>query len=489
MDGWRHAPKGTYLTSAGRTPQRVVVITSNASVAHVFDRESSNKRLNSDGHTFVTTMASLTADQVSPSRLLQLPREIRDLIWECAIVRDTIPIDCAVFEGPGYRRHTGYPCPYSPQLREAYPLHRKVTWRRTWSLPVYDLKVDIQGGTWMEPKRARMTYQLASPCARPNERRTEDKIAIQLLQVCRTISTEAKPLFYSKNVFSFTGRFPISTALAFLQDRPAAALSQLSSIEMVLTEDNNMRGTPEAHFPSVTRSSDCLVLQYAFQYFTDLCTLLSSSAIRLRRLYLTIESLSSYGDSQPEVLSDCLAWEVEKCSSARPWVASWIQPLLQIESLETIKVYWISDRPRVRRMSDTLSLMQHSMLKNENTSPCHGGHAMRSHELDFSIYKSHCDHTMTTLIFDPRAEHLECGECSCENRPAGLQQLSEESPAAMKSFYKCGVATWKEHQSSYTGHRSAYTAYCELISSCSPRKARRKSSACAVHWIADSRNM
>lgn len=292
----------------------------------------SKYRLSIETNTFFAnlpevTMCSMPADeQFQASRLLQLPREIRDLIYEYALVRDTVPIDCAVVEGPGYRRHTGFPCPYSPQLHKAYPLTSPRVHRSTWFLPIYDLKVDIEGGTWMEPKQAQMTYQLGQPCARPNGKQHHDKIALQLLLVCQTICREARQVFYKKNVFSFTGKFPISTALTFLQDRSVTAQALLSSIEILLTEDNNMRGTAEAHFPPTKRSSDCLVLQHAFHYFTALCNLLSSNPVHLRQLYLTIESSSSYGDSQPKSLPECLTWELEKSDAGRPWIASWINP-------------------------------------------------------------------------------------------------------------------------------------------------------------------
>ena len=412
------------------------------------------------------------------SPLLELPRELRSLIWEHAVVRETIPIECAVVKGPGYRRHTGYPCSYSPQLHDAYPLTRKVIHRTTWPLPIYDLKVDIQGGTWMEPKQAWMTYQLAQASSRPINATKRDKITIQLLQVCRAIHSEARPLFYNKNVFSFTGAFPISTALIFLQDRPVEGLSRLSSVELLLTEDNNMRGTAEAHFPPTTRSSDCLVLQHAYHYFTDLCTFLSSSTIHLRKLYLTIESLSSYGDSQPESLLDCLTWELEKSGLARPWIASWIQPLLAIKSLEEIGVYWVSDRPRIRRMSDTLATMQEAMLKQPKLVRADN---LKGHALDFSILRSCYDLFSTMIVIDSETEDLQCGDCSCEDRLDFLEHIANDTSGVKRAFYRCGVATWKEHQTCYTGFRSAYTAHCQLKSSFFSRSARRASSGCRLH--------
>ncbi|OSS46540.1 hypothetical protein B5807_08569 [Epicoccum nigrum] len=415
------------------------------------------------------------------SPLFGLPRELRNLIWEHAVVRETIPIECAVAKGPGYRKHTGFPCTYSPQLHDAYPLARKVIHRTTWPLPIHDLKVDIQGGTWMEPKQAWMTYQLAQASSRPNYKTNRDKITIQLLQLCRAINSEASPLFYNKNVFSFTGAFPISTAFIFLQDRPVEGLSRLSSVELLLTEDNNMRGTAEAHFPPTTRSSDCLVLQHAYHYFTDLCILLSSPTIHLRRLYLTIESLSSYGDSQPESLPDCLTWEHEKSDLSRPWNASWVQPLLKIKSLEEIGVYWVSDRPRVRRMSDTLSTMQEAMLKQQNLERMD---KPKGHALEFSILRSCYDLFSTTIVFDPRTEDFQCGDCSCEDRLDFLEHIVNDTSATKKAFYRCGVATWKEHQTCYTGFRSAYTAHCQLGSSFFSRNTRRESSSgCMLHII------
>jgi hypothetical protein len=333
----------------------------------------------------------------------------------------------------------------------------------------------------MKPKQAQMTYQFASPCERPPNTRNPDRIAIQLLQVCRKIHSEALPLFYKKNIFSFTGEFPVSTALTFLRDRPAYSLSLITSLELVLAENNNMRGTAEAHFPLTRRSSDCLVLQYAFHYFTDLCTLLSSSVVGLRQLYLTIESLSSYGDLQPTTLSECLAWEIEKNTIERPWIASWVEPLLHIQSLESIKIYWVADRPRVRRISDTLAAMQRSMLGHTSIEGDNHELNFEGHEIEFGMLKGLEDSATLTVVSDPRVEHLKWGDCSCDSRSNGLEHISEGSSGKTKAFYRCGVATWKEHRNSFHGFRSAYTSYCELGSTRTARSARQTSSSCAVH--------
>lgn len=117
-----------------------------------------------------------TTDQATqPSRLLQLPRKIQDLIYEHSIVRNTTPIDCAVIEGPGYRKHTGFRCPFSPQLHEDYPLNRDVVHRSVWSLSMLNccrstgwctLKQDLYS-TVRSLQLHRQICHSDRPCIRP----------------------------------------------------------------------------------------------------------------------------------------------------------------------------------------------------------------------------------------------------------------------------------------------------------------------------------
>jgi hypothetical protein len=215
-----------------------------------------------------------------------------------------------------------------------------------------------EGDARVNLKAVQMTYQLAvSP-----ERSPSQSIEIHLLQTCKQIYHEARKTFYGKNLFSFTADFRIPTAFVFLCDRPAESLLLISSMELALTEDNNTISTNEAHYPIYRRSTNSLVLQYAYNHFTDLCTLLSTSRMRLRNLHLTIESLAERRGVPPRTVAECLSWETLNTAESRPWVPSWLDPLLNLEGLDYIETVWIFDRPRLRRMADTVSLIRHHML-------------------------------------------------------------------------------------------------------------------------------
>ena len=123
-----------------------------------------------------------------------------------------------------------------------------------------------------------------------------------------------------------------------------------------------MRGTTQAHYPITRRSTDSLVLQYAYHHFTDLCTLMSTPRMQLRNLYLTIDTLASRNGTAPSSVQECLSWEKQRTNQVRPWTSSWLDPLLKVGGLESMTVYWIFDRPRIQRMCDTLSMMRQCML-------------------------------------------------------------------------------------------------------------------------------
>jgi hypothetical protein len=366
---------------------------------------TSLKDTRSSGHALILWLASVEVEALSPSsvslhklssaadyllgltsrvrmasQLLQLPREIRDLIYEHALVREVVPIECAVVPIPGATGSCNLGC-YEDVI-ESLPLRRLRIRRRIWSIPTFDIDVSFSEGDAGESQKAvHMTYQLAIP----HEKSPGHSIEIRLLQTCKQIYYEARKCFYGRNTFSFTADFRIPTAFAFLCDRPAESLLLISSMELALTEYNNTSATTEAHYPISRRSTDSLVLQYAYNHFTDLCILLSTSRMRLRNLHLTIESLAERRGIPPRTVTDCLSWEALKTTESRPWVASWIDPLLRLKGLDSLEMVWIFDRPRLRRMADTVSLMRQHMLRETPSGPGNRTDLSDGHKFDFRM--------------------------------------------------------------------------------------------------------
>ena len=302
------------------------------------------------------------------SRLLELPRELRDLIYEFVLVCDVIPIQRAASALDNIPEETRKRCPeFYRQVELTYPLRRARAHRRTWAIPRFDIRAYSSRYDPRDlPSDVQMTYQLEDDCDEPSTHKFE----LRLLQTCRQIYHEASEVFYGKNLFSFTDTEAIPTAFAFLCDRPAESLKLISAMEIAFDEGSNMIGTNEAHYPVQAKSTDSLVLRYAYHYFPDLCTLLSTPRMQLRRLNLTINSLSQHFVnsmnrhyiSAPSSIAASISWETQKMRCPRPWVASWVQPLLKVKELEYLEINWMFDRPEACRMADTLSLMRRHML-------------------------------------------------------------------------------------------------------------------------------
>ncbi|KAL7774636.1 hypothetical protein CFE70_005550 [Pyrenophora teres f. teres 0-1] len=236
------------------------------------------------------------------SRLLELPRELRDLIYEFVLVRDVIPIQRAAAALDNIPEETRTRCPeFYRQAALTYPLRRTHAHRRTWAIPRFDIRIsNSRYDPGDLPTDVQMTYQLEDDYDEPWTHKFEPR----LLQTCRQIYDEAREVFYGKNLFSFTDTEAIPTAFAFLCDRPAESLKLISAMELAFDEGSNMIGTAGAHYPIQAKSTDSLVLRYAYHFFPDLCTLLSTPRMQLRRLNLTINSLSQHlrimGDAEDE---------------------------------------------------------------------------------------------------------------------------------------------------------------------------------------------
>jgi hypothetical protein len=284
------------------------------------------------------------------TRFLQLPREIRDLIYSYMLVREAIPIESAMTK----TLTSGLPDAFN-DISSTYPLQAPRIHRRIWPIPAFDMALDPSNRSRDRSPTIYMTYQLSQADLDP-------RINLNILQANHQVYDEASKVFYGSTIFSFTSDFRIPTAFAFLCDRPARSLRLITSIELALMEDNNIRGTPNAHYPAIRRSTDSLVLQYAYHWFTELCTLLSTQRVRLRKLCLLVESLAGQGGAAD------LAEEVER--ERRGWRGEaplWLEPLCKIGGVKEMEVCWISREPRVLRMGRTVGIMRRCMLQDDGS--------------------------------------------------------------------------------------------------------------------------
>jgi hypothetical protein len=286
---------------------------------------------------------------------LQLPREIRDLVLEHVLVRDAIPIECAITK-PSSTQFTDT----FDELSKIYPLRAPRARRRLWSVPAFDMDLDYTDGDRNKPTTIYMTYQVSDQI----ESDSGYPLDLNLLQVSKQIYAEASKIFYRNNIFSFTGDYRIPTAFAFLCDRPATSLRLIESLELALMEDANMRGTSQAHYPVIRRSTDCLVLQYAYHHYTELCTLLSTSRIQLRRLFLTVETISARDLVDRMSLQDSIIFEKDNLFGPQLGAPLWLDPLLKIDGLQSVEICWIFRQPRMKRMEYTAGIMSQHMLTN-----------------------------------------------------------------------------------------------------------------------------
>ncbi|KAF2851299.1 hypothetical protein T440DRAFT_517753 [Plenodomus tracheiphilus IPT5] len=252
------------------------------------------------------------------SRLLQLPREIRDLIYEYALIDNNdskiIAIESAIVSGSQsaqFRSSSFY-----AHLERKFPCHHvRIRWR-IWPVPTFDLNVAF--GTqdiYNIPRFVSMTYQLE------HKYHSLDRPNARLLQTNKQINAEASEVLYGGAMFSFKGEFALATAFAFLCDRSPVVLRLIRRVELSLTEHSNMSGTTTAHYPIMLRATDSSVLQNVYNHYTDLCTLLSSSRMSLRHLTLRINNTSTswQNNDTPKSAEEWLSWEEKEVEPLRPY--------------------------------------------------------------------------------------------------------------------------------------------------------------------------
>lgn len=179
--------------------------------------------------------------------LLDLPRELRDLVYERMLIRKVIYIV------PGYcweKRTWGNPYRFDLHV----PEHQRSTYERT-------LAAGMQYASYEERKRG--------------SRRNHNCPNLNIFLTCRQVYDETSSVYYKQNLFyfDFAGRtnevLSVQAGHAFLLDRPPRSLQRLRSIK--LTIGNPSLGRPAASWldgdvvvPLVNFMRDNLSLDYFF---------------------------------------------------------------------------------------------------------------------------------------------------------------------------------------------------------------------------------
>ncbi|KAK8187898.1 uncharacterized protein BKA78DRAFT_354717 [Phyllosticta capitalensis] len=151
------------------------------------------------------------------SRLLSLPRELRDQIFEYVLVAGLLQI-----------RPVNVSDRYCPSTISKAPICRRSTFQtESWN---YECR-----------KRIELTSSYEIACSRGDEVPTitslEEPPTVSLLQTCRQIYQEGAEIFYSKNTFYFGARhneWLIPAALAFFNDRSPQAMKWIKRIKIMI---------------------------------------------------------------------------------------------------------------------------------------------------------------------------------------------------------------------------------------------------------------
>lgn len=154
--------------------------------------------------------------------LRKLPREVRDVIYKFALMRDEIEVtQTPSLESPRFcrSRHRGIlvgplPVHTPPQLRSTFS--SGTAWKLNSTL------IDVTG--------VKTSYRL--------EVKKDDPPSLHVFLVSQQIYAETFPIFYNHNAFVFSARPPtkdvINTCLAFLYDRPLPALRCIREVRIEL---------------------------------------------------------------------------------------------------------------------------------------------------------------------------------------------------------------------------------------------------------------
>lgn len=283
------------------------------------------------------------APEAPMSPFLKIPRELRNIIYTYLLTQPKICLESSVIgtTTPAYAEMI------QPDLPPRKPRRARSTWVQNTVdyvnryVDVTPISVDCD-----EIVDVEVTYQVAL-------NKLISAPYLDIFLTSRQIYSEAREIFYGKNIFCFSADFRIPTAFHFLKDRPSASLACIRSMELHLLEE---------YYRDETVS---VLTLYSFTFFTDLCAILASPQMRIQSFRLGIHALAM--SEQPYVpgmrLADYLKREKTRGFLLDP--PDWMQPMLEIRGLDSLTVYWDSiPVSQVLRAAKSIKIMRLRMLKN-----------------------------------------------------------------------------------------------------------------------------
>ncbi|KAF3035972.1 hypothetical protein E8E12_007740 [Didymella heteroderae] len=274
-----------------------------------------------------------------------LPRELRDQIYEYLLGPDSIAIECAVTNVPRSLVAVGGEIGFCEALYQKYKLTYPLAHRSTWEVPVKNLNV-LADEFQLDSTTVTMTYQIG-PSLRES---TGAALELQLLEVCQQIHAEATTIFYTTRQFCFNFKYAIPTAAAFLADRSTDALSSINFLQLSLFEARG-GAIREGDYPI----DDVSLLRDTYGYFPKLCG-----------FYATY-----FPGDEPDELPSLEHFNTNGFGGATTiWsdppqhkVPSWVDPLLKITGLETLKVSLRMTAPGLQNELEAVLMMRRCMVK------------------------------------------------------------------------------------------------------------------------------
>ncbi|KAF2685628.1 hypothetical protein K458DRAFT_416853 [Lentithecium fluviatile CBS 122367] len=417
-------------------------------------------------------------DSLTLSHFLTLPRELRDAVLENLLVLDTIPLECAITSIPRFKHQvdpTGehFEVFQEQELEKEYPLRVPCTRRTTWIVPLKDVvPTDYWGNLYSEDwelipetvaheMRVGMTYQRAPRRASPE---------FGVMRVCKQLFHEGSEIFWGKNIFSFTDDFRIPTAVHFLRDRPPATLSQITSIEIALTEDGFVdvsTGPLLSQYPPQESN-----LEFGYELYPQLCALAASPAMRLRHLILGVETLIERR-GQPGGQPGGQLVSITKClrdeEAGHLTIPTWLDPLLSISGLESVSVRWFSSIPIFQRTGRCLDQIRCQMLQDR---PLEGKIGTATERRNIGFYARAIQQTdenrddyefvtdvRATLEYNTETGQLQQRDCALEFEGNVLVEVPKEETNEVTEW-----ANWKARPGILKGWEglNVFITHCQL---------------------------